>query len=148
LNVQSTATSSDPDLASVSIFVYPEGENAAFVTTFDVNGGNDDSSIVNAGPGQFYLSVISGNAEYTITVDDCRGDSGGTSTPQGDQSTPAPKATPVPKATPKQKEKVMRETVPKRPLPPTGGTPSSYAVYGFVLGGASVLALGLVRRGR
>jgi hypothetical protein len=97
------------------------------------------------GPGSFTLEIESGGLEYSVTVEDCTGTAPGnaeTSTPEASQPTPAPKATP------KQKEKVMRKTVPKRPLPPTGGTPTSYAIYGFVLGGASLLALGLVRRGR
>jgi hypothetical protein len=48
----------------------------------------------------------------------------------------------------KQRRNVVKDTVPKRRLPPTGGTPTSYVFYGFVFGGASLLALGLVRRGR
>lgn len=56
---------------------------------------------------------------------------------------------PAPVTQPKNKDrakKVDRKTIPKRRLPPTDGIPASYAVYGFVLGGASLLALGLVRR--
>lgn len=58
---------------------------------------------------------------------------------------------PAPTTQPKNKDrakKVDRKTIPKRRLPPTDGIPTSYIVYGFVLGGASLLALGLVRRGR
>lgn len=118
--------------------------------------GNGSQNVLE-GPGSFTLEIESNGFEYSVTVEDCTGSASGTapaSTPgtSTPAAAPAPKATPsptpAPKATPKQREKVMRETVPKRRLPPTGGVPAPYAVYGFVLGGTSLLALGLVRRGR
>lgn len=48
----------------------------------------------------------------------------------------------------RQRRNVVRDTVPRRPLPPTGGLPVSVTVGGFVLTGASLLGVGLViRRG-
>lgn len=47
-----------------------------------------------------------------------------------------------------QKRNVVKGTVPKnRRLAPTGGLPTSFVVYSFLLAGTSLLALGLVRRG-
>ena len=49
----------------------------------------------------------------------------------------------------RQKDKVIAKTVPKRPLPPTGGLPVYAMVAGFVLTGTGLLGAGLVvRRGR
>jgi hypothetical protein len=76
LNVVSTATSADPALAVVDVFVYPQGETVSYVSNFQVNEGNDDASIVNAGPGQFYLNILAANADYAITVEDCTGAGG------------------------------------------------------------------------
>ncbi len=49
----------------------------------------------------------------------------------------------------RQKNNVVPKTTPRRPLPPTGGLPvsSSVLVTGFVVVGAGLLGLGLVRRG-
>lgn len=49
----------------------------------------------------------------------------------------------------RQRRNVRRDTVPNRRLPPTGGLPvsSSLMVTGFVVVGAGLLGLGLVRRG-
>lgn len=49
----------------------------------------------------------------------------------------------------RQRRNVRRDTVPRRPLPPTGGLPvsGSVVVTGFVVVGAGLLGLGLVRRG-
>jgi hypothetical protein len=85
LKVDSTATSQDPQFAMVNIFVYPEGETVGFVGTFDVEEGRDDSSIINAGPGSFYLNILAANVDYMITVEDCTGTSQGNQ----DSSTPA-----------------------------------------------------------
>lgn len=49
----------------------------------------------------------------------------------------------------RQKDKVIAKTVPKRPLPPTGGLPVYAMVAGFLLTGTGLLGAGLVvRRGR
>jgi hypothetical protein len=70
ISVDSTATSQDPQVAGVTVFVRPEGNNDEIVADFAVEEGRDDSSIINAGPGRFFLEVLAANAEYTIT--DCR----------------------------------------------------------------------------
>ncbi len=49
----------------------------------------------------------------------------------------------------RQRRNVMPGSVPRRPLPPTGGVPVSLIVAGFVLAGTSLLGASLVvRRGR
>ncbi len=131
-----------------SFSIRPIGEDGIgvgeSVLVFEPGAGSQN---ILEGPESFTLEIESDGFDYSVTVEDCTGTAPGVAPPAA-PTPPAPKAAPAPKATPKQKEKVMRETVPKRPLPPTGGAPTSYAVYGFVLGGASLLALGLVRRGR
>jgi hypothetical protein len=47
-----------------------------------------------------------------------------------------------------QRRNVVRNTIPRRRLPPTGGLPVSVVVSGFVLTGVGLLGLGLVVRRR
>jgi hypothetical protein len=131
LVVESTATSEDPQFASVTIFVYPEGETVSYVTNFSVGEGRDDSSIVNAGPGEFYLDILAANADYTVTVEDCTG-TNGEETTQNQVTT-----------TPNQEGTRQIINIPKKPLPPTGGWPVYGTVAGFVLAGAGLLGLGV-----
>jgi hypothetical protein len=115
--------------ADVSIFVYPEGEDVDFVTSFDVEGGGTETSIVNAGPGSFYLDILAANADYEVLIEDCTGD-GGDRTGRGGET-------------------IMTRTIPRKPLPPTGGA-VVYAIVGVsVLTGAGLLAAGIAaQRGR
>lgn len=130
LTVESTATSEDPQVAGVTIFVYPEGETVSYVTSFSVEEGRDDSSIVNAGPGEFYLDILAANADYTITVEDCTGTNG----EETNQIITTQEQT-------RGKGPIIN--IPKKPLPPTGGWPVYGTVAGFVLAGAGLLGLGI-----
>jgi hypothetical protein len=47
-----------------------------------------------------------------------------------------------------QKSKVVPNTIPRRPLPPTGGLPVYVQVTGFILAGTALLGLALVIRRR
>ncbi len=110
-------TSQDPGLASVSVGVVAEGGED--VTLFDKEGGGTESSIVNAGPGNFFLDILAANANYAVVVEDCVGDSqDGGGGGQNDDGIP---------------DDVIRETIPDEPLPNTGGF--SWLLY------ASVVAL-------
>ena len=142
ISVQSEATSQDPQLAGVTVFVYPQGETVNFVTDFSVEGGNDDSSVVNAGPGRFYLRVVAANVDYTITVEDCTGSGGGGTTQTNQSNQGGVTAIANPPGKPQRERSIIN--VPNRPLPPSGGLPVYGVVTGFVLTGAGLLALGLV----
>lgn len=76
LTITSDPTSQDPQGASVSVFVFPEGEDVDFVTVFDQEGEGTETSIVNAGPGSFFLDILAANTDFEITVDDCTDDAG------------------------------------------------------------------------
>ena len=67
---------------------------------------------------------------------------GGTST-TGEQSI-GQSSTPKPRR--EQTGGVIRETIPKKPLPPTGGLPVCAMVGGSILAGTSLLGLGFVIR--
>jgi hypothetical protein len=71
VTVTVVAISSDPDLAGVSVYVVND-ENNDTVTRIAKEGPGTESSVVNAGPGRFYLDLITANADYAITVEDLR----------------------------------------------------------------------------
>jgi len=170
------ATVIDPDeFAAFSIDVLDEDGRLVDFTPV-VEDDDEDSINVLEGPGRFRLEIDSENFEYAIAVDDCAGtDQDDEDTNDGDrndrdrdevdrdqedlgeedrtdedrvdgdrndQGRNAPSRT-------REPANVIRKTIPKKPLPPTGGLPVSTVVAGLVLTGAGLLALGLgVRRGR
>ncbi len=153
ITIDIEATSSDPNNALVIAQVVPEGEEFP-TTNFSAEGPGADSSIINEGPGNFFLDLLVANANYTVTVEDCTG-SGSTG---GGGSTGAARANPAQagdgasadSSRDRQRRNVMRNTAPNRRLPPTGGLPvsSSVLVTGFVLTGVGLLGARLViRRG-
>ncbi len=165
ITVDIEATSSDPNNALVIAQVVPEGEEFP-TTSFSAEGPGTDSSIINEGPGNFFLDLLVANANYTITVEDCTGSDspgGGGSTGAARQVNPAPAPAKSANAQAqagnggasaqssrdRQKNNVVPKTTPRRPLPPTGGpfVSSSVVVTGLVVVGAGLLGLGLVRRG-
>ena len=149
VTVDSTATSQDPQNAAISVWIYPEGETAGSVGNFSVEEGRDDSSIINAGPGRFYLDLNTANVEYTVTVEDCTGTASGnaqdgeTTTPQNNDTSTAQK-----NGNQDRKSKVIPKSIPKKRLPPTGG-PSVYTLTtAAILTGVGLLGVGLVVRQR
>jgi hypothetical protein len=88
-----------------------------------------------------------------VTVEDCVGTNQDNGNQNNDQnsstlelSTPAQNPSNQ-KARPRSKD-VIRNTIPRRRLPPTGGVSTYAMVTGFILVGAGLLGLGLVvRRG-
>ncbi|HET7272163.1 MAG TPA: hypothetical protein VFI90_13890 [Rubrobacter sp.] len=69
VTIVNEATSQDPSLSGVSVFVNEANGNP--VTTFSQEGPGTDSSIINAGPGDFFIETNPANASYTIVVEDC-----------------------------------------------------------------------------
>ena len=74
LTIASDPTSEDPELSSVSVGVSTEDED--LITTFDQNGGGTESSIVNEGPGSFFLDILAANTNYEVIIEDCVEDTG------------------------------------------------------------------------
>ena len=54
-----------------SVDVNREGDR--FVTSVGPSSSETDSSIVNAGPGAFFLDVLAANTDYVVTVEGCSG---------------------------------------------------------------------------
>ncbi|MBA3473109.1 MAG: hypothetical protein H0T57_07745 [Rubrobacter sp.] len=131
----------DPDLVSVTANVESPDEDV--FTNFSKDGFGTDSSIINEGPGRFFLDLNTANAEYTVTTEDCTGTS-----QDGDITTEPSAPRPPPTPDPPPKRDVIRGTIPKKPLPPTGGLPVYVMVTGSILAGTGLLGLGIViRRG-
>jgi hypothetical protein len=65
-------------------------ENNQDVTSINKEASGTESSIVNAGPGRFYLGLNTANADYAVVVEDCidsdDDDSGGNGDGNGDGS--------------------------------------------------------------
>jgi len=116
LTANTTATS-DPQLALLTALVYPEGNTGNPVGDFSVKNGGNDSSIVNAGPGRFYLDIAAANVNYTITVEDCTG-GGGTPT-RGAQGGTSQGKTNIPPPSPPSQPKASGPPSPPNPSPPS-----------------------------
>ncbi len=148
IRVEGEVTASDPDrFTAFDITVEGEGEDGLPVFDFvSITETGPFTENILEGPGNLTFNIESSETvTYTVTISDC-GESqpglGDTSTPQGGQSTP------VPETRQEQKNKVIPRTIPKKPLPPTGGLPVYVMVTGSVLTGTCLLGLGLVvRRG-
>jgi Domain of unknown function (DUF1996) len=69
-------TSRDPSLADVTAFIV-NAENNQDVTSINKEGSGTETSIVNAGPGRFYLDLKTANADYAVVVEDCVGSDNG-----------------------------------------------------------------------
>jgi LPXTG-motif cell wall-anchored protein len=96
LTVTNNPTSSDPSLSDVTVYVADAGTKED-VTSFDKGGAGQESSIVNAGPGSFYIFTFTANADYTVTVEDCVGSE--TTTPPPETIIPPPETTTPPPVT-------------------------------------------------
>jgi len=48
-------------------------EGGQLVTTIGRESSGTDSSIVNAGPGGFFLDILAIDTNYVVTVEDCPG---------------------------------------------------------------------------
>ncbi len=118
LTVAVAATSQNSDDAFVGISVRTEDDEG--VGSFSKDGEGTESSIVNEGPGNFFLDILSANAEYTIVVEDCDGSDQGGNT-NGDEDT--------------DDDGVIDDTIPKKPLPDTGGSTA------LMIGGSALLLL-------
>lgn len=94
-------------------------DNDELVTEISQDTAGTESSFVNAGPGEFFLDITSGNAAYTITVEDCVDED-----ENGDG--------------------VVDDSVPDKDLPKTGGPPLLAILFSVVAGAGLLTAV--VRR--
>jgi hypothetical protein len=74
--VTTTLNTNSPQVLFFSVDVHEEG--GGFVTSVDRESPGTDTSIVNAGPGGFFLDILAANTNYVITVEDCTGTTTGT----------------------------------------------------------------------
>jgi hypothetical protein len=110
-------------------------EGGGYVTSVSRESPGTDSSIVNAGPGRFFLDITSLFTKYLVTVEDCAGEA-----PRGPGGSPKRPVGPVDRP-----EGVIQRT-PVREVPFTGGPP--YLTVGAVvlLGVALKAGRGALRR--
>jgi hypothetical protein len=109
-------------------------QGGRYVTSVDRESPGTDSSIVNAGPGRFFLDITSLFTKYLVTVEDCVG------APTEGRPVP-PEKRPGPIDRP---EGVIRDT-PVRRMPPTGGPPIVLGALAL-LGTAVIVGRGVLRR--
>lgn len=112
--------SQDPSLAGVSAVVNTEDDD--LVTIFSKEGAGTESSVVNEGPGRFFLGFNAANANYAVVVEDCVGaaDNGGDGNDGDDGDAD---------------DGVIDDTIPDKDLPDTGGSTA------LMVGGSAILLL-------
>ena len=124
--------------------VWVDKANGDSVTTFSQEGPGTDSSIVNAGPGDFFIETNPANASYAIVVEDCVDTQGNppvvtTGATSGVNTTGA--ATTGDSTS--TRDSVIRDTIPRDrdPLPNTGGlsilVPAA-ALLALLISGAAI----------
>lgn len=127
ITIANVATSQDPSLSGVSVFV--NEANGDPVADFSQEGPGKDSSIINAGPGNFFIETNPANSSYTVVVEDCVDTKGNPpANSPGDTNNP---------------NEVMDGTVPKGTLADTGGMP---LMPGVLASGVVLLGAGLLMR--
>jgi hypothetical protein len=115
------------------VFVHKEG--GQLVTLIGRESPGTDSSILNAGPGSFFLDILAANTNYVVTVEDCTG------APPGGPGEP-PEQPPGRVDSP---EGVMQDTQ-VRKIPNTGDPP--YLAVGALVfrGAALIVGRGVLKR--
>jgi hypothetical protein len=130
------------------VTVWVNKANGDIVTDFAQEGPGNDSSIVNAGPGDFFIETNPANASYAIVVEDCvdtqgnppaetTSDTSGVNTGNGTSN----------------RHNVIDNTIPvvhRDPLPITGGPPAipvtAVAVLALFISGSTTGLLFVLRR--
>lgn len=136
-------TSDDPSESGVTVWVV-DAESREDETSFSKDGAGTESSIVNAGPGTFFLETNTANANYVITVEDCNSSNGNGGNGNGGNATDQ-YADQDDDDDQQQQQQQQVINVPNKPLPNTGGFPPLLAAGFFLVAGAG-LAVSIVRR--
>jgi hypothetical protein len=133
------------------VSVWINKANGDSVTTFSQEGPGTDSSIINAGPGDFFIETNPANASYAIVVEDCVDTQGNppvvtTGATSGANTTGA--ATTDDSTS--TRDSVIRDTIPNEDseLPNTGGLSflvPAVALLALLISGAAI-GLFFVRR--
>jgi hypothetical protein len=110
-------------------------EGGGLVTTISRESPGTDSSIVNAGPGAFFLDISAVYTNYSVTVEDCIG-----ATPRGPEGPPEQPRGPVDRP-----GGVIDGTEVIR-VPPTGGPPFLAVGAVALLGVALIAGRAVLRR--
>ena len=126
-----TALAATGDPQNIFFSVDVNDENDRNVATIDREALGTDSSMVNAGPGRFFLDILAANVDYTIVVEDCGDDDNGGgddnngggdgNDDDGDVDDP---------------DDVVPGTGDDDPLPDTGGAPLLFGAAALVLAAA------------
>jgi len=126
--------------ADVSVSVRNDANDDFAAIGVTQNGPGTKSSIVNEGPGEFFLSIIASDTMYVVTVEDCLDANGAVTNPPADTTDPGDTTDPA---------DVVDGTTPDKPLPDTGGLPlTGLVVIGLALVGigGSIVRAGVERR--
>jgi hypothetical protein len=150
ISIENDATSRDPTLSGVSVWV--NKANGDIVTNFSQEGPGTDSSIINAGPGDFFIETNPANASYTVVVEDCIDTQGNppVDTTSGTSGANTTGAATTRGNTTSATDKVIRDTIPVgQQLPNTGGLPGLVpvvALLALLINGAAIGLLFVLRR--
>jgi hypothetical protein len=112
-------------------------EGGGFVTSTSRERPGTDSSIVNAGPGAFFLDILAFSTDYLVTVEDCVG-----------APTERTGERPGPPERPPGRVDIPDDVVRDDPfikIPDTGGPPVVLGALAL-LGAAMIVGRGVLRR--
>jgi len=143
LRISFETEATNPDAVDENLAIRVLDEAGSFVDSVLVLQPEVGSDNIFIDPGTYSLQIDAGQeVRYSVTVEDCVGEN---SSP-AEQSTPAQNPSNQ-NARPRRND-VIRNTIPRRRLPPTGGLSTYAMVTGSILVGTCLLGLGLVvRRG-
>ena len=112
-------------------------EGGGFVTSISRERPGTDSSIVNAGPGAFFLDILAFSTNYLVTVEDCAG-----------ARTERTGERPGPPKQPPGRVDIPGDVIRDEPfieIPDTGGPPIVLGALAL-LGTALIVGRGVLRR--
>ena len=150
ITTNNTGTANNQMVSSIVV----KDQQGNTIDTFNPQQPGTDSTIVDAGPGQFSLNILAANNNFTVTVEDCTGSQGGVvinnnGLPITNEVNPFNNNIQITQGPLKPLKQPSVINVPNKKLPPSGGLSVYGVVASFVLAGAGLLALGIgVWRGR
>lgn len=129
--VNITFPAGTPQSAFADVTVFNDA-NDDFVTSISQDGPGTKSSIVNAGPGEFFLDITASTGDdYVITVEDCVDANGAVTNSPDDNG---------------DKDDVIDDTIPNQTLSDTGGPSFGLLMASLLLLGGGLLLRATLRR--